>query len=327
MLKQRSDTESQTSPVLIVTGMISHTNPPYWSIFYHTLSKNGYKCESDSHNKTSTYCSLEILTLYFESAIPTAGTMKPLIYFFVVAFFLLCLNPAIQCSLQTGKSQEMGSESVENDDSSRVDNFTLDDSQDTGDFVPSVSPETILADFQDEASKKFFGFLDQFVNFPAIFDNILMHYRDIFHFGAFPSSKLLLRGNNYYGGRKELRSGFGFCCRSPPVKSLTVKWFPVDSILFELLVGYFKYCQKTKRSLTFENCNFSPVSTEILKDFKFESLKVFKLINCSINESNLDRFLFSLPESVTHLHLCGIRWKGEKVKLKFGNFQKINKID
>ena len=78
--------------------------------------------------------------------------------------------------------------------------------------------------------------------------------------------------------------------------------------------------------LTFENCHFSPDSTKLIKDFKFNSLKVFRMINCSIVLVDLDQIILSLPTTLTTLHLRSIRCNNRKVLLKFSSFKRLNDL-
>ena len=194
---------------------------------------------------------------------------------------------------------------------------------------------------KDEESKSLRSFFLQVADIPPIFDSILPNMSELFHFKAFPDNRLEICGNNYFGDFEVLKFWLRVYKRLPTVEQIVIKWFFIDLSIFEEFSSFFIWFKQSLNSVTFENCNFTELSQQKicrfttanrfkmqkdLKWLKFKILNVFKIINCSINDDTLDRIMQSLPDSLTHLYLCGIQWENEKVNLKFFSFVKFQNL-
>ena len=185
----------------------------------------------------------------------------------------------------------------------------------------------IYLDMKNKTDNIIVKFTDSFLHIPPICDSILKNLNPMFRFSGCSDRKLDIHGNYFtFGNETELKFGFRIAHHSPPIKQLKISWIYLDSGVLTLIYDYIRYCNEELISLTFENCNFSPISTVKLKYFNIKSLKVFKMKNCSINERNINRLFMFLPEDLDHLNLSGIRWKSGKVNLKFPSFEKFQSL-
>ena len=133
------------------------------------------------------------------------------------------------------------------------------------------------------------------------------------------------------------------------VNELIIKWIPFNLNRFNLICGFFLANNDTLESLTLENCFFYPNAT---KNFKFKYLKTFKMINCTLDDTNIKNLFNSLPESLntfylikcpvnekilkliiqllpkslTILHICSIRWEMKKVNLHWDSLIKLSNL-
>ena len=244
--------------------------------------------------------------------------MKAFLFIIFTIWFVCCFCSNNQSKKHFENSLER---SLLKDDSLPRSNYS--ECQKTNDDA-FIKLDAKISENERKQSDDVFEFINQVASIPPIIENILKHLNYIFYYTGYSYNNLEIRGSDYNGKVEVLQYWLRIICQFS-VKELTIKWFHIDSTLGFEFFSLINQQKNHLKTLIFENCNFSSDSTKSLQSFK--SLRVFKILNCSISEDDLDRFILSLPETLTHLNLCGIRWDSEKVNLKFSSFEKLNKLN